>query len=95
MIRGPTPAPDRPLRPQIPTIKARSGRKTAIGAVKHTILVAIYDMLKAGELCKPPTPNPSAKRKTTPRRNQTTDPKLGHTVTPGTSTAPNPVATRA
>ena len=52
-------------------------------------------MLKAGELYKPPTPNPNAKRKTTPRHNQTTDPRLAHTVTPGTSTAPNPIATPA
>jgi hypothetical protein len=32
-----------------------------VGAVKHTMLVAIYDMLKAGELTSPrprtPTPN--------------------------------------
>jgi hypothetical protein len=27
------------------------------------MLAAIYDMLKAGELYKPPNPNPNAKRK--------------------------------
>ncbi|MGB0091918.1 MAG: hypothetical protein WBP81_05230 [Solirubrobacteraceae bacterium] len=42
-------------------IKARSGHKIAIGAIKHAILIAIYHMLKNGELYRPrsstPTPN--------------------------------------
>jgi hypothetical protein len=46
-------------------IKARSGHKVAIGAVKHAILIAIYHMLKNGELYRPPTPNPDAERKAT------------------------------
>jgi hypothetical protein len=41
MIRGPTAASDSQFAREYPRIKARSGRKTPIGAVKHTMLVAI------------------------------------------------------
>jgi hypothetical protein len=58
MIRGPDRRSRQPIRRKYPRIKARSGRQTAIGAVKHTMLVASHDTLKAGELYKPPTPNP-------------------------------------
>jgi transposase len=71
-------------------IKARSGHKKAIGAVKHAILIALYHMLKNGELYRPPTPNPEAERKA---RERTTKrliahlEKLGHSVTLQTATA--------
>ena len=41
-------------------IKARSGHKVAIGAIKHAILIAIYHMLKNGEL---PAPDPQPRRR--------------------------------
>jgi transposase len=43
-------------------IKARSGHKVAIGAVKHAIVIALYHMLKNGELYRPRprTQTPSA-----------------------------------
>jgi transposase len=65
-------------------IKARSGHKIAIGAIKHAILIALYHMLKNGELYRPPTPHPDAERK---QRERTTKrllaqlERLGHTVT--------------
>jgi transposase len=65
-------------------IKARSGHKVAIGAVKHAILIALYHMLKNGELYRPPTPNPAAEQK---QRERTTKrliaqlERLGHSVT--------------
>src|SRR5450755_4674697 len=65
-------------------IKARSGRKIAIGAIKHAILIALFHMLTNGELYRPPTPNPEAERK---QRERTTKrllaqlERLGHTVT--------------
>jgi hypothetical protein len=66
-----------------------------IGAVKHAMLGAIDDMLETDELDSP-DPQPHAKRtqhrRTTKRLIQS---KLGHTVTLGTSTAPEPVATPA
>ncbi len=75
-------------------IKARSGHKVAIGAAKHAILIAIYHMLKTGELYHPPTVHPDAERK---RRERATNrliaqfEQLGHTVTlqmaTGTATA--------
>jgi transposase len=71
-------------------IKARSGHKVAIGAVKHALLIAIYHMLTTGELYRPPTPNPEAERK---QRERTTKrlvaqlEKLGNVVTLQTATA--------
>ena len=65
-------------------IKARSGHKIAIGAVKHAILIALYHMLKNGEMYRPPIPNPDAVRK---HRERTTKrliaqlERLGHSVT--------------
>jgi len=65
-------------------IRARSGHKVAIGAVKHAILIALYHMLKNGEMYRLPTPNPAAELK---RRERTTKrllsqlEGLGHTVT--------------
>jgi hypothetical protein len=44
-------------------IKSRSGHKIAIGAIKHTILIAPYHMLKNGELYRPPIVHPDAERK--------------------------------
>jgi transposase len=76
-------------------IKARSGHKVAIGAVKHAILIAIYHMLNNGELYKPPTPNHEAEQR---QRERTTKrligqlEKLGHSVTLSTSTAAAVVA---
>jgi transposase len=78
-------------------IKARSGHKVAIGAVKHAILIALYHMLKNGELYRPPIVHPDAERK---QRERTTNrliaqlEKLGHSVTlqTATSTAPAAVA---
>lgn len=70
-------------------IKARSGHKIAIGAVKHAILIAIYHMLQTGELYRPPIVHPDAERK---QRKRTTKrliaqlEKLGHTITLTTST---------
>jgi hypothetical protein len=65
-------------------IKARSGHKVAIGAVKHAIVIALYHMLKNGEMYRPPTPHPDAERK---QRERTTKrliaqlERLGHSVT--------------
>ncbi len=65
-------------------IKARSGHKIAIGAIKHAIMIALYHMLKNGELYRPPTPHPDAERK---QRERTTKrliaqlERLGHSVT--------------
>lgn len=65
-------------------IRARSGHKVAIGAVKHAILIALYHMLKNGEMYRLPTPNPAAELK---RRERATKrllsqlERLGHTVT--------------
>ncbi|MDE3134361.1 MAG: IS110 family transposase [Acidobacteriota bacterium] len=78
-------------------IKARSGHKVAIGAVKHAILIAIYHMLSTGELYRPPTPNPDAERKQTERTTRRLVAqleKLGHSVTlqTATTTAPAVVA---
>jgi transposase len=76
-------------------IKARSGHKIAIGAVKHAILIALYHMLKTGELYKPPTPNPDAERKQqerTTKRLIAQLEKLGHSVTLQTTTSTAPAA---
>ena len=76
-------------------VKARSCHGVALGAVKHSLLIAIYHMLKNGELYRPPTPNPEAERK---QRERTTKrliaqlEKLGHCVTLQTSTAEPAVA---
>jgi transposase len=78
-------------------IKARSGHKVAIGAIKHAILIAIYHMLKNGELYKPPTPNPEPEARARQRATQrfiAQLERLGHTVTIGTSTTPTAVAPR-
>ena len=71
-------------------IKARSGHKVAIGAIKHAILIAIYHMLTTGELYKPPTPNPEAERRARERTTKRLIAQLehlGHSVTLQTSTA--------
>ena len=65
-------------------IKARAGHKIAIGAIKHAILIALYYMLKNGEMYRPPTPNPEAEQKarlrTTKRLVKQLE-RLGHSVT--------------
>jgi transposase len=76
-------------------IRARSGHKKAIGAIKHAILIALYHMLKNGELYRPPTPNPEAERRAHERATKRLIArleKLGHTVTLQTSTAEAAVA---
>ena len=70
-------------------IKARSGHKVAIGAIKHALLIAIYHMLSTGELYRPPTPNPAAEqrqRERTTRRLVAQLEKLGNVVTLQTAT---------
>jgi transposase len=65
-------------------IKARSGHKVAIGAIKHAILISLYYMLKNGEMYRPPTPNPEAEarhRERTAQRLIAQLERLGHTVT--------------
>jgi transposase len=65
-------------------IRARSGHKVAIGAVKHAILIALYHMLKNGEMYRLPTPNPAAQqrqRERTTKRLLAQLERLGHTVT--------------
>lgn len=65
-------------------IKARSGHKIAIGAVKHAILIALYHMLKNGEMYRPPFPNPLAEQKHRERaakRLVAQLERLGHSVT--------------
>jgi len=76
-------------------IKARSGHKVAIGAVKHALLIAIYHMLTTGELYRPPTPNPEAERRQrerTTRRLIAQLEKLANVVTLQTSTSTAPAA---
>jgi hypothetical protein len=76
-------------------IKARSGHKIAIGAVKHAILIAIYHMLKNGELYHPPIVHPDAEGKQRERATQrllAQLERLGHTVTLQTATAEAAVA---
>jgi transposase len=71
-------------------IKARSGHKKAIGAIKHALLIALYHMLKTGELYRPPTPNPEAERRAHERATKRLIAqleKLGHTVALQTATA--------
>jgi transposase len=71
-------------------IKARSGHKKAIGAIKHALLIALYHMLKNGELYRPPTPNPEAQRRAHERATKRLIAqleKLGHTVALQTATA--------
>ena len=71
-------------------IKARPDHKKAIGAVKHAILIALYHMLKNGELYRPPTPNPEAERRAHERATKRLIAqleKLGHAVTLQTATA--------
>ena len=71
-------------------IKARSGHKKAIGAIKHALLIALYHMLKNGELYRPPTPNPEAERRAHERATKRLIAqleKLGHTVALQTATA--------
>jgi transposase len=65
-------------------VKRRSCHGVALGAVKHSILIALYHMLTTGELYKPPTPNPDAERRArerTTKRLLTQLEALGHTVT--------------
>jgi transposase len=65
-------------------IKARSCHGVALGAVKHAILIALYHMLKNGEMYRPPIVHPDAERK---QRERTTKrliaqlERLGHAVT--------------
>ena len=76
-------------------IKARSGHKVAIGAIKHAILIALYHMLKTGELYHPPIVHPDAEckqRERTTKRLITQLERLGHSVTLTTSTAPTAAA---
>ena len=76
-------------------IKARSGHKKAIGAIKHALLIALYHMLKNGELYRPPTPNPEAERRAHERATKRLIAqleKLGHTVTLQTATAETALA---
>jgi len=66
-------------------IKARAGHKIAIGAIKHAILIALYHMLKNGEMYRPPTPNPEAEQKARQRTTKRLIAQLervGHSVTP-------------
>lgn len=44
-------------------VKARSCHGVALGAVKHSLPIALYHMLMTGELYKPPTANPDAERR--------------------------------
>lgn len=65
-------------------IKARSGHKIAIGAIKHAILIALYHMLNNGELYRPPTAHPDAERKQKERATKRLIAqleRLGHNVT--------------
>jgi transposase len=76
-------------------VKARSCHGVALGAVKHSLLIAIYHMLTTGELYRPPTPNPEAEqrqRERTTRRLIAQLEKLGNVVTLGTTTATPAVA---
>ena len=71
-------------------VKARSCHGVALGAVKHSLLIALYHMLKNGELYHPPIVHPDAERK---QRERTTTrlvaqlEKLGHSVTLQTATS--------
>jgi transposase len=76
-------------------VKARSCHGVALGAVKHSLLIAIYHMLTTGELYRPPTPNPEAEqrqRDRTTRRLVAQLEKLGNVVTLQTATATAAVA---
>ncbi len=76
-------------------IKARSGHKTAIGAVKHAILIALYHMLKNGELYRQPIIHPDAERKQQERATKRLVAqleRLGHSVTLQTATTEATVA---
>ncbi len=76
-------------------IKARSGHKIAIGAIKHAILIALYHMLKNGELYRPPIVHPDAERKQRERATKRLIgqlERLGHSVTLQTATAETVVA---
>jgi transposase len=78
-------------------VKARSSHGVALGAVKHSLLIAIYHMLKNGELYHPPIVHPDAERKQKERATKRLIAqleKLGHAVTlqTATSTAPARVA---
>jgi len=71
-------------------VKKRSCHGVALGAVKHSILIALYHMLTTGELYRPPTPNPDAERRTrerTTKRLLAQLEALGHTVTLAEKTA--------
>jgi transposase len=71
-------------------VKARSCHGVALGAVKHSLLIAIYHMLKNGEFYRPPTPNPEAEqrqRERTTRRLVAQLEKLGNVVTLQTATS--------
>jgi len=65
-------------------VKRRSSHGVALGAVKHSLLIALYHMLKTGELYRPPTANPDAERRArerTTKRLLAQLQALGHTVT--------------
>ena len=68
---GRDPRQGRPLRPQDRRIKAPSGHKVAIGAIKHAIVIAIDQMLKNGELYHPPIVHPEHRSSYFPRKNGT------------------------
>jgi transposase len=76
-------------------VKARSCHGVALGAVKHSLLIALYHMLKNGELYHPPIVDPDAERKQKERATNRLIAqleKLGHSVTLQTATAQAGVA---
>jgi transposase len=76
-------------------VKARSCHGVALGAVKHSLLIALYHMLKNGELYHPPIVHPNAERKQKERATNRLIAqleKLGHSVTLQTATAQAGVA---
>jgi transposase len=81
-------AKNSPFESKYRRIKARSGHMVAIGALKHALLIAIYHMLKTGELYRPPTPPPDIQARTRKRATQRLTgalQRLGYdvTITPG------------
>jgi transposase len=76
-------------------VKARSCHGVALGAVKHSLLIAIYHMLTNGELYHPPIVHPDAERKQKERATKRLIAqleKLGHAVTLQTATPTAPAA---
>ncbi len=97
---GRDPRQGRALRRKYRRIKARSGHKIAIGAIKHAILIAFYHMLKNASSTAPPIVHPDAERK---QRERTTKrliarlERFGHSVTlqPTATTTATPEAVAA